>query len=166
MRTKFLMLGLVVGWALVAQSSTVVAQLSGNVQVGGLGPPPILGGRGVCVLLGDKDCQRAISVARENEWRIYVPLPTLEEVNAAARAADAAGLYGTRIFVEKQPPGRIGLADNVADIVLQVGDIAPVPKAEISSRPSSTNLPRCSPPHSRPATTKKPKSKMMPSSLQ
>ena len=66
-----------------------------------------------------------------------------EDVQAAARAADAAGLYGRRIFVAKSPhplplsqrergEGAIGLANNVADaaIVLDDPQDAP-PKAEL-----------------------------------
>ncbi len=134
MSRKLLVLGLVLVGSLVAAPSALVAQAGRPAQPGGqLGPSQaaIVGTRGVCVFLGDKDCNNAIALARTTEWRVYVALTTIEDVTAAARAADAAGLYGKQIFVEKQPPGRIGLADNVADAVVAVGDASNTPKAEM-----------------------------------
>jgi len=133
MSRKLLALGLVLGWSLVAAASVVVAQAEGPVQVGRLGPveAPIVGTRGVCVFLGDKECNSAIALARKTEWRVYVALTSIEDVTAASRAADAAGLLGKQIFVEKQAPGRIGLADNVADAVVALGDAVATPKTEL-----------------------------------
>lgn len=87
--------------------------------------------RGICVLPGDSRCQLALELARNSELTLYVELAGFEDVEAAARAADAAGLYGTRIHVQKGTPGRIGLADNVADAVVMPGDSRATPKAEV-----------------------------------
>ena len=57
--------------------------------------------RGICVVLGDTKCELALKLARQSELLIYVQLPQAEDVEAARKAADAAGFYGTRIFVER-----------------------------------------------------------------
>jgi len=86
--------------------------------------------RGICVLLGDKECKLALDLARNSDLTLYVQLAA-DDVQAAARAADAAGLFGTRIYVEKGTPARIALADDVADALLSVGDPAGVEKNEV-----------------------------------
>jgi len=78
--------------------------------------------RGVCVVLEDKDCQRALDLARAGELTIYVQLSKPEDVQSARRAADAAGLLGRRIFVGEGSTARIHLADNVADAVIAPAD--------------------------------------------
>jgi len=85
--------------------------------------------RGICVLLGDKGCELALGLARNSELTLFVQLASAEDVAAASRAADAAGLYGTRIVVAKGSPARIGLADNVADALVAAAPRG-VPKAE------------------------------------
>jgi outer membrane protein assembly factor BamB len=79
-----------------------------------------LGARGLCVLLGDKQCLRACDLAGRTQWTFYVPLENADDAAAAARAAHRAGLLGTRIFVDKIAAGKIGLADNLADAVVAV----------------------------------------------
>ena len=85
--------------------------------------------RGICVLPGDKNCALALAMARGSELTLYVQLADAKDVDAARRAADAAGLYGTRIYVERGTPDRIHLADNLADAVVAAGDA--VAKAEV-----------------------------------
>lgn len=77
--------------------------------------------RGICVLLGDKDGAHAIELAMHSELVVYVPLADAADVAAVAKKFDAAGLYGRQVFVEKQPAGKIGLADNLADAVVSLG---------------------------------------------
>jgi len=84
---------------------------------------------GVCALVGDRECKVALDLARASDLVLYVQLAKAEDVQAACRAADAAGLYGTRIFVAKGSPDQIHLADNVADAVVGVG--AAPPQAEV-----------------------------------
>ena len=86
--------------------------------------------RGICVVPGDKNCELALKLARQSELLIYVQLSRAEEVEAARKAADAAGFYGTRIFVEKGDLTRLHLADNIADAFVAVGDAAGISKAE------------------------------------
>jgi len=87
--------------------------------------------RGVCALLGDKDCSLAVELAKKTNLLLYVQLAAAEDCAAACKAADAAGFYGTRIFVEKGTPARIGLADNLADALVVLGDAAALSRAEV-----------------------------------
>ncbi len=87
--------------------------------------------RGICVVLGDTKCELAINLARQSELLIYVQLPRAEDVESARRAADKAGFYGTRIFVEKGQLSRLHLADNLADALVAVGEAARISKAEM-----------------------------------
>ena len=84
--------------------------------------------RGICVVLDDKDCRQALDLARASDLVLYVQLARAEDVEPARRAADAAGLYGTRIWVEGGALDRIHLADDLADAVLAP---AGAPKAEV-----------------------------------
>jgi outer membrane protein assembly factor BamB len=86
--------------------------------------------RGVCVVLEDKDCKLALDLARASEAVIYVQLSGAADTEAARRAADAAGFYGKRIFVEQGAPARIHLADGVADAAIVPTAAAP-PRAEV-----------------------------------
>lgn len=85
--------------------------------------------RGICVVLGDGAAERAVELARKSELLIYVQSADAKEVQAAREAVDAAGLYGTRIFVDKGPATRLNLADNIADAV--IGQTRGIPDAEI-----------------------------------
>ncbi|HUT35810.1 MAG TPA: PQQ-binding-like beta-propeller repeat protein [Planctomycetota bacterium] len=84
---------------------------------------------GVWALLGDKGAQLALDLAKGTTRTLFVQLATQEDFLAAAKAADAAGLLGTRVFVARGTPARIGLADNVADAVV-VLDAAAGTRAE------------------------------------
>jgi outer membrane protein assembly factor BamB len=81
---------------------------------------------GVGVVLGDDRCRLAIALAKRSRMIWYVQLPDADAVEAASRAADAEGMYGTRVFVAQGSPARIGLADNLADVVLAADDPAGV----------------------------------------
>jgi len=86
--------------------------------------------RGICVVPGDTKCELALKLARQSELLIYVQLARAEDVEAARKAVDAAGLYGTRIFVEQGKPARLYLADNIADALVAIGDEVGISKAE------------------------------------
>ena len=86
--------------------------------------------KGICALPGDRDCNLALALARESELMLYVQLAEAAEVEAARRRAFDAGLYGTRIFVERGPTERLHLADNVADAVIASGPAEKMPVAE------------------------------------
>ena len=80
--------------------------------------------RGVCAVLGLHDRGGAgfvIDVARGSELLVYFQSPETSQVAAVRKAAAAAGLLGSRVFVDAGAfgkSGRIHLADNLADAVL------------------------------------------------
>jgi outer membrane protein assembly factor BamB len=129
MRTRLAVVGWVVlGWlcSLPSLQAADAAKIGASLQrLGGVT-------RGICVLLGDAECRQAIALARHTELTLYVQLPTAAEVEAAARAADAAGLYGTRIYVEKGTPARIGMADHVADALWAANNLADLDVREVA----------------------------------
>jgi outer membrane protein assembly factor BamB len=86
---------------------------------------------GICVLLGDREGRTAVHLAQATKLTLFVQLPDAAGVQAAARAADAAGMYGTRIYVAQASAARIGLADNLADMVVTVAGEQDTPQAEI-----------------------------------
>ncbi|MDP2898267.1 MAG: PQQ-binding-like beta-propeller repeat protein [bacterium] len=87
--------------------------------------------RGLCVVLGDTSCAVPIALAQKSELLIYVQLPEAEEMDAARRRADAARLYGTRIYIEKGTLKRLYLGDNLADAVVVLDEGAAPPEAEV-----------------------------------
>ncbi|MHC4097559.1 MAG: hypothetical protein ACYSU3_16050 [Planctomycetota bacterium] len=86
--------------------------------------------RGICVVLGDTKCELALKLASQSDLLIYVQLPREKDVEAARKTVDAAGFYGTRIFVEKGDLTRLHLADNIADALVAIGDAAGISRAE------------------------------------
>jgi hypothetical protein len=95
---------------------------------------------GLCVLLGDDACSLAVQVAEKTDLTVYVQLLSDADVDKARRETDDAGFCGTRIFIERGSFSRIHLADNIADIVVDVGESEKVPEAEILRvlRPNGT----------------------------
>ncbi len=87
--------------------------------------------RGICVVLGDAGCQRTLQLAGNSELLIYLQLPRAEDVQAACKIADEAGLYGNRIFIEKGATSKLHLADNLADALIAVGRQTDVSEAEV-----------------------------------
>jgi outer membrane protein assembly factor BamB len=85
--------------------------------------------RGICVLLDEEPAGLAVAMARQSELTIYLQLPSDEAVGKARRRIDAAGLLGTRIYVEKGDASRIHLADNLADAVVVTPAASEVAKA-------------------------------------
>jgi len=87
--------------------------------------------RGVCVVLGDPSGELALDLVRQSEFMVYVQMPRAENVEKARRAADAANVYGPRIFIDQGALSHLHLADNLADVVVAVGDISKVSEAEV-----------------------------------
>ena len=85
--------------------------------------------RGICVVLGDTGCERALQLARQSELLIYLQLPRAEGVQAAREIADVAGLCGNRMFIEKGSLARLHLADNLADALIAIGQAASISEA-------------------------------------
>jgi len=86
--------------------------------------------KGICVVLGDAECKRALELARQSELLIYLQLPLAEDVHAARVIADKAGFYGNRIFIEKGSLERLHLAANLADVLIAVGQADNISEAE------------------------------------
>ena len=86
--------------------------------------------QGLCVVLGDPQCELALKLARETELLLYLQFADPQAVEIARRQADAAGFYGTRIFIEQGPANRLYLADNLADALIAAGPAAGLPEAE------------------------------------
>ncbi len=87
--------------------------------------------RGICVVLSDQNCKFSLDLVQKSELVIYVPLSKDDQVLAARRAADAAGFYGTRIYVEKSDPQTINLADNIADVLIALSDTLHITENEV-----------------------------------
>lgn len=81
--------------------------------------------RGICVLLGQTPAGTAIELARWSELTLYVQLPSDEATASARREVDAAGLLGSRVYVERGDWSNIHLADNLADAVVVMQDAVP-----------------------------------------
>ena len=62
--------------------------------------------KGICVLLDDSRCEQAIRLAKSSELLLYVHVQNNEDRLTACRAADGAGLYGTRIYISTGDPAR------------------------------------------------------------
>lgn len=84
--------------------------------------------RGVVVVLGDRGGAFSIALARASDLTVFAPQETA--ATQAFQSADAAGLLGSRVVVERQTGPRIGLADNMADAVIVRGPSA-VPQQEV-----------------------------------
>ena len=87
--------------------------------------------RGICVVLGDSLCEFSRTLSAQSELIIYTQFSKQNDADAAREIIDAAGLYGTRIYVEKGDIEKIHLADNIADAVIAMGDATHMPKNEI-----------------------------------
>jgi len=85
--------------------------------------------RGICVLLDANPGELAVALARQSELLIYLQLPSDEATDAARARADAAGLLGTRIYVEEGRWSRIHLADNLADAVVVTPAAVPLARS-------------------------------------
>jgi len=98
--------------------------------------------RGLCVVLEDKDCRLALGLVRACDLTVYVQLAGPADVEAARRAADDAGFCGSRIFVDAGGPGRIHLADGLADAVVAPAGTGPAARDEALRvlRPRGTAL--------------------------
>jgi outer membrane protein assembly factor BamB len=87
--------------------------------------------RGWCVVLGDPRGELALELARQSELTVFVQSPRDDEVAAICKAADAAGLLGTRMYVQQGEYRRIHLADDLADAVIVAAGAAGPPQEEL-----------------------------------
>ncbi|MEX0717228.1 MAG: PQQ-binding-like beta-propeller repeat protein [Planctomycetaceae bacterium] len=91
-------------------------------------PPPMVAvpgfgerDRGLCLIVGDDDGRYAVDVAKRSALTIYVQVETEAQRQAVARAADEAGLLGTRITVGRGSRERLHLADGLVDVLVDAG---------------------------------------------
>ncbi|MBN1507192.1 MAG: PQQ-binding-like beta-propeller repeat protein [Sedimentisphaerales bacterium] len=73
--------------------------------------------RGICVVLGQPQCELALDLARQTEFLIYTQFPRTQDFESACAKAEKAGYYGSRIFIAKGQP-TLHLAGNIADVVV------------------------------------------------
>lgn len=89
--------------------------------------------RGIAVLVAKGASQLPLDLARQSQLTVYVQLPDDASVDQLRKQADAAGLLGTHVYVEKGTPGHLHLANNLADFVVVASDLpaSDVPVAEL-----------------------------------
>jgi outer membrane protein assembly factor BamB len=91
--------------------------------------------KGICVVLGlpgpDKP-HLVADIAAQSELLLYFQSPKAEEELAVRQAAAAAGLLGSRVFVDRGPWEQIHLADNLAGAIwVSAAAAEKVPQAEL-----------------------------------
>ena len=86
---------------------------------------------GVCAVLGDDGCGRALELAEETRFLIYMHMRRGKAFQAACRKIAAAGHYGSRIFIGRGGPRRLQLGDNLADAVIVCAKDAATPEREM-----------------------------------
>lgn len=123
---KAIAIGLLGASLLLVFPSTVLATISPEAVVDAVGYD-----RGICVVLGDVECEFALKLASQSNLTLYVQELQAEGWAAACRKADQAGYYGTRLFVGKGPLTQLYLADNIADVVVILSSLGLAPRAEI-----------------------------------
>ena len=75
--------------------------------------------QGVIAFLGlDQNADAVVRTAKSKPYLVYFQSPDPKEVAAVRKAAEAAGILGTRVFVDSGPLKSIHLADNIADRVI------------------------------------------------
>ncbi|MEX0585358.1 MAG: class I SAM-dependent methyltransferase, partial [Pirellulales bacterium] len=87
--------------------------------------------RGLCVVLGDPQGSLSLELARDSELTLFAQSPQPTEVAAARQAADAAGLLGTRIYVQQGDYTHLNLANDLADAVIVANSALVVPRDEL-----------------------------------
>jgi outer membrane protein assembly factor BamB len=84
--------------------------------------------KGICVLLGDVG-NSAADLAKLSPWTLFVQVPDAGTADKLRRELDAAGLLGSRVYVQQGDYRRLHLADDLADAV--IGPDASVPGDEV-----------------------------------
>ncbi len=89
-------------------------------------------GKGIILVLGCADQDLVLHLARNSQYLFHVLDPDEAKVESCRQAAFTAGLYGTRIIVERHTYDQLPHADNVCDAVLAPGLAkGSVPEAEL-----------------------------------
>ncbi len=117
------LVSLLAGMALNCRKTDIGSQVSTVLERIGVS-------RGICVVLNDSNCELALELARKSELLVYVQLQDSGDVKSARQKADAAGLYGTRVFIEKGAPEKVHLADNLADAFVSLDEATAITEEE------------------------------------
>jgi outer membrane protein assembly factor BamB len=80
--------------------------------------------RGYCLVAGVETGQLALELVRQSELTVYAISPDAERVAAAAKALDAAGVYGTRVYVDQWPWESIPYSDCFANLIVSETGLA------------------------------------------
>jgi len=80
--------------------------------------------RGYCLVLGCGTGRLAYELAKRTELQICGIEPDLQKVQAARRALDAAGLYGSRVLVEHGELSQVPFSDYFANLVVSEEPLA------------------------------------------
>ena len=95
--------------------------------------------RGICAVVAGENAGSAVQefatglsleLARRSEFLVYLQVKGEAALARFCRIVDSAGLYGTRVFVEKGDLSRIHLADNLTDFLVVAGQAEELPDAE------------------------------------
>lgn len=86
--------------------------------------------RGIAVVLDSPDV--ALALARQTELTVHLQLTDRAALAPTCQRVDEAGYYGTRIYVAHNPTGRISLADNLADVVIDSREAAGIPPEQLA----------------------------------
>ncbi|UCD52974.1 MAG: hypothetical protein JSW27_10110, partial [Phycisphaerales bacterium] len=124
-------------WLVMFFPSFLLAAVSPGAVVDAVGYD-----RGICVVIGDAECEFARKLASRSGLTIYMQEPGNDAWEAACRKVDEAGFYGTRIFVGKGPLAQLHLADNLVDAVVVLSSAVKTPEEELLRvvRPGGTVL--------------------------
>ncbi len=74
--------------------------------------------KGICVVAGAASDALPLELARGSELVVYVQVEEAGRADALRRAAEAAGMLGTRVYVERGSLDRLHLSDALADAVV------------------------------------------------
>jgi outer membrane protein assembly factor BamB len=86
--------------------------------------------RGICVLIASDPVELAKAMAERSELTFYVQVTDETQATGGRRAAEDAGVLGTRIYVEWGDASRIHLADNLADAAVVTDEMAEQPNLD------------------------------------
>ena len=97
----------------------VLATLTGSAaRAGELLARSGVRGRGIGVVVGAEDTELITGLARESQLLIHVLDPDPSKVAECRKAVLAAGLYGSRVIVERGSLEKLPHADNLCDFLI------------------------------------------------
>jgi len=114
------------GWQFAPQAVSIGAEATAALD-------RVATGQGICVVLGLPNADRpdfATQLAQGSELLVYFQSPSADEVAGVRKAAESAGLLGTRIFADQGQYNSVHLADNLAGAIL----VAPSAKAAVTRK--------------------------------